>query len=142
MKQADAARPAASPSVLPQRRAAAAPEPPATAPAPRHEEAALEATAEWVFGSDEGWAAVEAVSHTAPPAFTPAGLPRRRSGEHLLPGSVAPPTGAGHRPQRDAQDVRGRLRSFQQGIERGRHRNARTPNANETGPNHETLEGE
>jgi hypothetical protein len=33
--------------------------------------------------------------------------------------------------------VRGRLRSFQQGIERGRHRTAQ---AAET--NHETLEGE
>jgi hypothetical protein len=97
----------------------------------------VEATAEWNFGTDEGWKAVQAVSQSAPATFTSAGLPRRRRGEQLLPGSAGPPTGAtAPRPQRDAHDVRGRLRSFQQGIERGRHRTARA----ET--NHETLEGE
>ncbi|MFJ1764256.1 nitrate- and nitrite sensing domain-containing protein [Amycolatopsis sp. NPDC088138] len=107
-------------------------------PALRREETALEATAEWNFGPDEGWRAVQAVSQSAPATFTSAGLPRRRRGEQLLPGSAAPPTGGtAPRPQRDAHDVRGRLRSFQQGIERGRHRNARA-----TEKNHETLEGE
>ncbi len=110
--------------------------PPET-PAPRREENAVEATAEWNFGTDAGWKAVQAVSQSAPATFTSAGLPRRRRGEQLLPGSAGPPTGAtAPRPQRDAHDVRGRLRSFQQGIERGRHRTARA----ET--NHETLEGE
>jgi signal transduction histidine kinase len=124
-----AGRPAEPPSVLPSRRGAAA----AETPAPRQEEV----TAEWNFGPDEGWRAVQAVSQSAPATFTSAGLPRRRRGEQLLPGSAGPPTGAtAPRPQRDAHDVRGRLRSFQQGIERGRHRTARA----ET--NHETLEGE
>jgi signal transduction histidine kinase len=137
-----AGRPAAPPPVLPARRGGpppAQPAPPAEEPpAPREEESALEATAEWNFGSDEGWRTVQAVSQSAPATFTSAGLPRRRRGEQLLPGSAAPPTGAtAPRPQRDAHDVRGRLRSFQQGIERGRHRTAR---ATET--NHETLEGE
>jgi hypothetical protein len=119
-------------SALPSRRGTA----PET-PAPRREESAVEATAEWNFGTDEGWKAVQAVSQSAPATFTSAGLPRRRRGEQLLPGSAGPPTGAtAPRPQRDAHDVRGRLRSFQQGIERGRHRTARA----ET--NHETLEGE
>ncbi|WP_284741295.1 sensor histidine kinase [Amycolatopsis sp. RTGN1] len=127
-----AGRPAEPPSVLSSRRGAAA-----EAPAPRLEESAVEATAEWNFGTDEGWRAVQAVSQSAPATFTSAGLPRRRRGEQLLPGSAGPPSGAtAPRPQRDAHDVRGRLRSFQQGIERGRHRTARA----ET--NHETLEGE
>jgi signal transduction histidine kinase len=94
---------------------------------------------EWNFGSDDGWRAVEAVSQSTPALFTSAGLPRRRRGEQLLPGSAPPPSGtAGPRPTRDAHDVRGRLSSFQQGIQRGRHRTAQA--AAET--NHETLEGE
>ncbi|WP_410620429.1 nitrate- and nitrite sensing domain-containing protein [Amycolatopsis sp. cmx-8-4] len=126
------------PPALPSRRSGPASEPPEETPTSRREDAALEATAEWNFGSDEGWRTVQAVSQSAPATFTSAGLPRRRRGEQLLPGSAAPPIGAAApRPQRDAHDVRGRLRSFQQGIERGRHRNAR---ATET--NHETLEGE
>ncbi|MEV6827817.1 nitrate- and nitrite sensing domain-containing protein [Amycolatopsis sp. NPDC051102] len=124
-------RPVAPPSALPSRK------PPET-PAPRQEESAVEATAEWNFGPDDGWRAVQAVSQSTPATFTSAGLPRRRRGEQLLPGSAGPSTGAtAPRPQRDAHDVRGRLRSFQQGIERGRHRTAQ---AAET--NHETLEGE
>jgi hypothetical protein len=131
----DLGRPAAAPSALPSRRGSApAPE----TPAPRSEETAVEATAEWNFGTDEGWRAVQAVSQSAPATFTSAGLPRRRRGEQLLPGSAGPPTGAtAPRPQRDAHDVRGRLRSFQQGIERGRHRTAQAAENN-----HETLEGE
>ncbi|WP_192783053.1 nitrate- and nitrite sensing domain-containing protein [Amycolatopsis lexingtonensis] len=129
-------RPSTPPSSLPTRRGAA-PETPET-PAPREETSAVEATAEWNFGTDDGWRAVQAVSQSTPATFTSAGLPRRRRGEQLLPGSAGPPTGAtAPRPQRDAHDVRGRLRSFQQGIERGRHRTAQ---AAET--NHETLEGE
>ncbi|MEV7094470.1 nitrate- and nitrite sensing domain-containing protein [Amycolatopsis sp. NPDC051045] len=126
-------RPAAPPSGLPTRR----PPTPET-PVPRGEETAVETTDEWNFGTDDGWRAVQAVSQSAPPTFTSAGLPRRRRGEQLLPGSAGPSTGAtAPRPQRDAHDVRGRLRSFQQGIERGRHRTAQ---AAET--HHETLEGE
>ncbi|QKV79344.1 nitrate- and nitrite sensing domain-containing protein [Amycolatopsis sp. Hca4] len=124
-------RPAVPPAALPARK------PPET-PAPRREETAVEATTEWNFGTDDGWRAVQAVSQSVPSTFTSAGLPRRRRGEQLLPGSAGPSTGAtAPRPQRDAHDVRGRLRSFQQGIERGRHRTAQ---AAET--NHETLEGE
>ncbi|MGW3994458.1 nitrate- and nitrite sensing domain-containing protein [Amycolatopsis sp. NPDC004772] len=124
-------RPAVPPASLPSRKA------PET-PVPRHEETAVEATAEWNFGTDDGWRAVQAVSQSTPSTFTSAGLPRRRRGEQLLPGSAGPSTGAtAPRPQRDAHDVRGRLRSFQQGIERGRHRTAQAAENN-----HETLEGE
>ncbi|MFC4081072.1 sensor histidine kinase [Amycolatopsis samaneae] len=96
------------------------------------------AEAAWSFGSDEGWRSAQSVSRSTPSAFTSAGLPRRRRGEQLLPGSVAPLAGGSNpRPQRDAHDVRGRLSSFQQGIQRGRHHTARAAESN-----HETLEGE
>ncbi|SDY27802.1 Signal transduction histidine kinase [Amycolatopsis xylanica] len=120
---------------LPQRQAK--PVPAAAPPAPE-DASELTATAEWAFGSDDGWRTVQAVSQSAPSTFTPAGLPRRRRGEQLLPGSAtAPAAPAGPRRERDAQDVRGRLSSFQQGIRRGRHRTAHPAEANP-----ENLEGE
>lgn len=126
-----AARPAAPPAALPSRKPqAASPEPEPVA--------ATERTDAWNFGSDEGWKAAQAVSQSVPSRMTSAGLPRRRRGEQLLPGSAGPPAGAvTPRPQRDAHDVRGRLSSFQQGIQRGRHHTAQATEAN-----HETLEGE
>ncbi|MDT8914197.1 nitrate- and nitrite sensing domain-containing protein [Amycolatopsis sp. PS_44_ISF1] len=142
-------RPAGPPAELPARRPAATDVPPGPqADGPRDLPSSVPGIlgtspgtpdSEWDFGSDEGWRAVEAVSQSAPALFTSAGLPRRRRGEQLLPGSAPPPSGsAGPRPARDAHDVRGRLSSFQQGIQRGRHRTAQA--AAET--NHETLEGE
>ncbi|MFI7121539.1 nitrate- and nitrite sensing domain-containing protein [Amycolatopsis sp. NPDC049868] len=126
-----AERPAAPPAALPSRKPqAASPEPEPVA--------ATERTDAWNFGSDEGWKAAQAVSQSVPSRTTSAGLPRRRRGEQLLPGSAGPPAGAvTPRPQRDAHDVRGRLSSFQQGIQRGRHHTAQATEAN-----HETLEGE
>jgi signal transduction histidine kinase len=98
----------------------------------------LGSTAEWTFDSDDDWRTVQATAKTAPSTFTSAGLPRRRRGEQLLPGSAgAPAAPSGPRPQRDPDDVRGRLSSFQQGIQRGRHRTAQPTEANQ-----ETLEGE
>ncbi|HEY2058471.1 MAG TPA: nitrate- and nitrite sensing domain-containing protein [Amycolatopsis sp.] len=142
-------RPDVAPASLPARRPAATevpPGPPADGPRdlPTTVPEILGASSdtpesEWNFGSDDGWRQVEAVSQSTPALFTSAGLPRRRRGEQLLPGSAPPPSGtAGPRPTRDAHDVRGRLSSFQQGIQRGRHRTAQA--AAET--NHETLEGE
>ncbi|MFJ4101990.1 nitrate- and nitrite sensing domain-containing protein [Amycolatopsis japonica] len=126
-----AERPAAPPAALPSRKPqAASPEPEPVA--------ATERTDAWNFGSDDGWKAAQAVSQSVPSRMTSAGLPRRRRGEQLLPGSAGPPAGAvTPRPQRDAHDVRGRLSSFQQGIQRGRHHTAQA-----TEGNHETLEGE
>ncbi|MFI9451212.1 nitrate- and nitrite sensing domain-containing protein [Amycolatopsis sp. NPDC052450] len=125
------ARPAAPPAALPSRK-------PQAAEPEQEPVAATEQTDAWNFGSDEGWKAAQAVSQSVPSKMTSAGLPRRRRGEQLLPGSAGPPAGAvTPRPQRDAHDVRGRLSSFQQGIQRGRHRTAQATEAN-----HETLEGE
>ncbi|HWD04969.1 MAG TPA: nitrate- and nitrite sensing domain-containing protein [Amycolatopsis sp.] len=150
-RRPDPQRPA-KPDSLPTRRPASTnlpPGPPAVDPAQvpaavANLEAAAAAAAatppatEWAFGSDEGWRTVQSVSQSTPTSFTAAGLPRRRRGEQLLPGSAPPPSGAANpRPTRDAHDVRGRLSSFQQGIQRGRHRTAQ---AAET--NHEKLEGE
>ncbi|HET6285559.1 MAG TPA: ATP-binding protein, partial [Amycolatopsis sp.] len=130
-----ATRPAAPPAALPSRKPAKKPQ---AAPPEPEPVAATEETDAWNFGSDEGWKAAQAVSQSVPPKMTSAGLPRRRRGEQLLPGSAGPPAGAvTPRPQRDAHDVRGRLSSFQQGIQRGRHHTAQATEAN-----HETLEGE
>ncbi|GAB3723457.1 hypothetical protein GCM10027598_39200 [Amycolatopsis oliviviridis] len=130
-----AARPAAPPAALPSRKTEKKPQ---AAPPEPEPVSAVEETDAWNFGSDEGWKAAQAVSQSVPSRMTSAGLPRRRRGEQLLPGSAGPPAGAvTPRPQRDAHDVRGRLSSFQQGIQRGRHHTAQATEAN-----HETLEGE
>uniref|UniRef100_UPI0038991364 sensor histidine kinase n=1 Tax=Amycolatopsis cynarae TaxID=2995223 RepID=UPI0038991364 len=91
----------------------------------------------WSFATDDSWRTVQAVSQSAPSGFTPAGLPRRRRGEQLLPGSASSPGAPGPRTQRDPQDVRGRLNSFQQGVRRGRHQTAQAADSE-----HETMEGE
>jgi hypothetical protein len=130
-------RPTPGKSSLPRRTAKAVP--PAPAPAPAAGEIPdLGATSEWIFGSDDNWRTVQSVADTAPSTFTPAGLPRRRAGEQLLPGNAGVPAAStGPKTDRDPDDVRGRLSSFQQGIRRGRHRTAQSTEANQ-----ETLEGE
>ncbi|MYW98045.1 histidine kinase, partial [Amycolatopsis rubida] len=81
----------------------------------------------WDFASDENWRTVQALSQVEPTAFTKSGLPRRRRGEQLMPGSAAPEpaapaaeTPSSDLPVRDPADVRGRLNSFQRGVTRGR----------------------
>ncbi|WP_433407653.1 nitrate- and nitrite sensing domain-containing protein [Saccharomonospora azurea] len=98
-----------------------------------------EGATSWAFAADERWRAVEEVSRAEPTSYTAAGLPRRRRGERLLPGSAAPEGRAEPRRglPRDPADVRGRLASFQQGVRRGRHHvTSETDNADER------LEGE
>ncbi len=53
----------------------------------------------WDFASDENFRTVQARSQAAPTAFTEAGLPRRRRGEQLMPGSAVPPPAAPPRPR-------------------------------------------
>ncbi|PRX51181.1 signal transduction histidine kinase [Prauserella shujinwangii] len=93
----------------------------------------------WAFPPDDRWQAVQSVTEPAPTSFTPAGLPRRRRGERLLPGSANSQATAENRPrsERDPADVRGRLSSFQQGVRRGRHRTAQASEGNQ-----EKVEGE
>ncbi|RZQ63276.1 nitrate- and nitrite sensing domain-containing protein [Amycolatopsis suaedae] len=133
------------------KRATETPEPPAEAPekpsepsVPPQPETALEQTAEWSFADDENWQTAQAVaakSQAVPSSFTASGLPRRRRGERLMPGSAAGSVPAGtpavSRTERDAEDVRGRLSSFQQGVRRGRHRTGKA-----TEDVRQTVEGE
>jgi signal transduction histidine kinase len=91
----------------------------------------------WSFATDESWRTVQAVSQAGPSGYTAAGLPRRRRGEQLMPGSASAASALGPRAQRDPQDVRGRLNSFQQGVRRGRHRSGQPAESE-----HETMEGE
>ncbi|MPZ80945.1 MAG: HAMP domain-containing protein [Actinophytocola sp.] len=73
----------------------------------------------WRFAADVGWRAANSVSTSTPVDFTSGGLPRRSAGEHLMPGSVAPSGGGPLRMDR-AEEMRGRLGSFQKGLSRGR----------------------
>ncbi|MPY80129.1 MAG: HAMP domain-containing protein [Actinophytocola sp.] len=87
----------------------------------------------WTFAADENWRTVAEIANKTPASsFTEAGLPRRQRGERLLPGSAAgeqvsekpsrSQLGRADLPERDPNDVRGRLSSFQRGLNRGKHR--------------------
>ncbi|KAA9158453.1 HAMP domain-containing protein [Amycolatopsis acidicola] len=91
----------------------------------------------WSFEADESFRTVQTVSQAGPSGYTAAGLPRRRRGEQLMPGSASTAATSGPRTQRDPQDVRGRLSSFQAGVRRGRHRTGQPAD-----PDHEKMEGE
>jgi signal transduction histidine kinase len=73
----------------------------------------------WRFAADVGWRAANTVSTSTPVDFTSGGLPRRSAGQNLMPGSVAPSGGGPLRMDR-AEEMRGRLGSFQKGLSRGR----------------------
>jgi signal transduction histidine kinase len=78
----------------------------------------------WESDADAGWQAAAAASESGADEVTPAGLPRRRPGALLVPGSVG---SASSTPQlaagavRSAEAIRGRMSSYQQGLTRGRH---------------------
>ncbi|MEU6127793.1 nitrate- and nitrite sensing domain-containing protein [Saccharopolyspora sp. NPDC047091] len=78
----------------------------------------------WSFATDESWRQAEAVTSMNPTSFTDSGLPRRTPKAQLAPGSaqVTSTRPEGQRFERDANALRGRLSSFQSGVERGRHR--------------------
>lgn len=92
----------------------------------------------WSFDPDR---ALDTASQGKSAAFTEAGLPRRRRGEQLLPGSATAMAGTtpvkAPQPERDPDALRGRLSSFQQGVRRGRQTS--TPTPNDTG---KKMEGE
>ena len=86
--------------------------------------------------ADEGWRAARGMTAARGDELTPAGLPKRRPRARLVPGSagsavLAPPAA----PSRNAESVRGRLASYQQGVRMGRENRQRgdtesTPHAN------------
>ncbi len=73
----------------------------------------------WISSEIEaGWEVAERVAETAvAPALSPAGLPMRRPGAHLVPGGVSKPTGS---VARDPEAVRARLAAHAAGVSRGR----------------------
>ncbi|MDQ3401789.1 MAG: nitrate- and nitrite sensing domain-containing protein, partial [Actinomycetota bacterium] len=73
----------------------------------------------WDFAADQGFSAARAVSVAEPDTFTHSGLPRRTPRQNLVPGS-AEGRGAAPVPERDADDLRTRLSSFQRGVHRAR----------------------
>ncbi|MGH3321710.1 MAG: nitrate- and nitrite sensing domain-containing protein, partial [Streptosporangiaceae bacterium] len=78
----------------------------------------------WHSPGDEVWdAAQKAINDPDSSGVTAAGLPKRVPGRNLVPGSAGrQPVGAGARTSpRSAQTVGGRLASYHQGIQRGRH---------------------
>ena len=125
--------PSASP-VIPPRPAPRRPARPSTSdtaavPVTRDEAAGAETAqldlsgAGWRFAADIGWRAANQVSTAAPVDFTSGGLPRRSPRQNLVPGSVSH-SGNGNggvAPRVDrAEEMRGRLGSFQKGLSRGR----------------------
>ncbi|MDI2028739.1 nitrate- and nitrite sensing domain-containing protein [Saccharopolyspora sp. TS4A08] len=77
---------------------------------------------DWSFASDEGRQRAEEVAAAEPTDFTSAGLPQRIPLANLVAGSADRPDAEEPRPTRDANLARGRLASFQAGVQRGRHR--------------------
>jgi signal transduction histidine kinase len=91
---------------------------------------------EWSSPGDEGWRAAETVREPATGGQTSAGLPKRVPGSNRIPGSVgaaarpaappvqpAQPAPAAPRPESrppEAEAVRNRFASFQQGVRKGR----------------------
>jgi hypothetical protein len=82
---------------------------------------------EWSSPGDEGWRAAESVRDPAVGGQTTSGLPKRVPGTNRIPGSVGsqvaeqpqqPPAPARATPEAEA--VRNRFASFQQGVRRGR----------------------
>jgi hypothetical protein len=90
----------------------------------------------WRFAADVGWRAANAVSTSTPVDFTSGGLPRRTAGQNLVPGSVKPAaTQAGPIRMDRAEELRGRLGSFQKGLSRGRRSLAERGTAERGTPN-------
>ncbi|MEB3368257.1 sensor histidine kinase [Saccharopolyspora mangrovi] len=94
---------------------------------------------DWSFASDEGKQRAEEVAAAEPTDFTSAGLPQRVPLANLVAGSAERVDTDEARPARDANLARGRLASFQAGVQRGRHRlnqasNAGSAAVEESGP--------
>jgi signal transduction histidine kinase len=93
---------------------------------------------EWDSPADAGWQRAQALLETPVGAKTRAGLPQRVRGAQLMPGSAD--SGVTQKParparSRSADDVRGRMSSFQQGVRRGRHEGPPAYPDGQPGPN-------
>jgi signal transduction histidine kinase len=82
----------------------------------------------WESEADAGWLAAQAVGQPVEYELTAAGLPKRRPQAFLVPGSVGASATTSPPGARNADAVRGRMASYQQGLTRGRHsRSTSTP---------------
>lgn len=88
----------------------------------------------WESEADAGWKAADAASAPTPDELTSAGLPKRRPGAFLVPGSVGPSGTGPPAPSggRSADAVRARMSSLQRGVSLGRH--SRPAGPAENGP--------
>ena len=82
--------------------------------------------------ADEGWLAANEAVTEPPDELTAAGLPKRRPRARLIPGSagsavLAPAVTAA----RSAENIRGRLASYQQGVRQGRETRLRGPGSDQ-----------
>lgn len=93
---------------------------PAAATQPTQQAQPHRPAADWGSG-DAGWQAAEALARSSPGEVTPAGLPRRQPKAMLVPGAADSGVAAGTAaPARSAEAVRGRLASYQRGVQEGR----------------------
>jgi DNA-binding transcriptional LysR family regulator len=87
----------------------------------------------WQSPADEGWRAAARLSEPAIAGTTTSGLPKRVPQALYVPGAVGPPAPAPAAPptppprQRSAQEVRGRLATYRDGVRRGRHAERNRP---------------
>ncbi|NLG54108.1 MAG: HAMP domain-containing protein [Rhodococcus sp.] len=82
----------------------------------------------WETPADAGWSAVEKVRATPAEIDPELGLPKRRPGERLLPGTVEGAQTGTLRRARDPEAIRAKLSSHQRGVRSGRARsNTDTP---------------
>ncbi len=70
--------------------------------------------------ADEGWRAAQALAMPVSSEVTAMGLPRRQPRALLVPGAVSGAGLAASPPVRNAESIRGRLSSYQQGVREGR----------------------
>ena len=70
--------------------------------------------------ADEGWRAAQALAMPISAEVTANGLPRRQPRALLVPGAAGGSEPAATAPVRNAESIRGRLSSYQQGIREGR----------------------
>ena len=94
----------------------------------------------WRFVADDGFAAAErAIESTS--EHTDVGLPQRNPRERLVPGSVGGRAGADlaatQWSRQDAEELRGRLGSFQRGLTKGRRSLADQPTGSGAFDNHD-----
>jgi hypothetical protein len=80
--------------------------------------------APWDSPADDGWRAAARLATPTTAGTTPSGLPKRVPQALFVPGTVGgepKPVNGNGVASRSAQDVRGRLSSYRDGVRRGRH---------------------